>query len=212
MLKKTIAYHDLDDNPLEETFWFHMSKAELAEMALGKEGKEGGFDQWVKTLVASNDGEVIVATFKKILLATVGKRSADNKSFIKTDEIRQGFEGSEAYSNLFMDLVTDHDKMIEFINGVMPKEMRDQVAAEAKGVTTGPDIATVQPPATTTGVTTDIRPALEPKDDRPDWLKDPNRVPTEAELRGATPEQMMEAFRRKSANAGPVTQEQIPPQ
>ncbi len=208
MLKKTIPYHDLDDNPVEDTFWFHMSKAELAEMALGKEGNEGGFESWVKRLISSNNGEEIVATFKKILLATVGERSADNKSFIKTDEIRQRFEGSEAYSILFMDLLTDHNKMSEFINGVMPKAMRDQVMAQTKEVAPAQD----SPPATTTGVTTDIRPALNEKDDRPDWIKDPTRVPTESELRGATPEQMMEAFRRKSAGSGPVTQEQIPPQ
>lgn len=202
MLKKTIPYHDLDGNKLEETFEFHMSQADLAKMALKKEGKDGGFDQWVRNLIASNDGEEIVENFEKILLATIGKRSPDNKSFIKTPEITQAFQGSEAYSILFMELVTDMEKMSEFVNGVVPENMREELA---KQIANAPEGSALKNPVIGATVT-QPEPA---KDDTPDWVKDPNRIPTEAELRGATPEQMMEAFRRKSAGAPPVTQEEI---
>lgn len=203
MLKKEIEYEDLDGNKLTETFWFHLSKAELAEMAVSKEGKAGGLDTWVRNLIQSQDGEVLVSTFKKILLSTIGERSADNKYFIKNDEIRQRFEGSDAYSVLFMEIMTDADKMTAFIDGVVPASMREELAKQIENT---PDLATFQ--AQQTQAPNPEMQVVE-QDNRPDWLKDPSRVPTESELKGATPEQMMEAFRRKSAGAGPVTQEEI---
>lgn len=209
MLKKEITYKDLDDNDITETFWFHLSKAEMAEMALAKEGSDdGGFDAWIRRIINAKQGQVIVDTFKQILLATIGERSEDNKRFIKSEEIRQNFLNSDAYSVLFMELVTDSDKMTEFINGIVPSNMKDEVAKKISG---GPDLPTLQgPQARVEEKQTVTAPVVEaPKDDRPDWIKDPNRVPTESELRGATPEQMMEAFRRKSAGAGPVKQEEI---
>jgi hypothetical protein len=200
MLKKDITYNDLDGNPITETFWFHLSKAEMAEMALEKEGKSGGFESWVKTMIASNDGAVLVPTFKKILLSTIGERSADNKRFIKNEQIRQDFEQSDAYSVLFMDLMTDMDKMTEFINGVVPKDMSEAIdkAERAQGIAKG------EPnPSAPGGVQIEEKPApvlQEPKDDRPDWLKE-GRVPTEAELKGAKQEHILEAFKMRSQAA-----------
>lgn len=210
MLKKDITYEDLDGNEITETFWFHLSKAELAEMALGKEGKSGGFETWVRTIINSNDGEVMTQTFKKILLSTIGERSEDNKRFIKNDQIRDNFVQSDAYSVLFMEVMTDADKMSAFINGVVPSNMRDEVA---KSIQNAPDLETFKGPDARVEEkrVSDVPPPSENKDEPPAWVKE-GRIPTETELRGSSPELIMEAFRRKSANAGPVSQEQIPPQ
>jgi hypothetical protein len=220
MLKKDITYKDLDENDVTETFWFHLSRAEMAEMALAKEGTEGGFDAWVKTIINAKDGQTVIDTFKKILLATVGIRSDDNKKFFKSEQIRQDFLCSDAYSTLFMELVTDADKMAAFINGVVPKDMKDDVAKAIKtGDTTalqgGSSTETVAAPSLqgpTARVEEKAVPqptpppaAPEPKDETPAWVKE-GRVPTEAELRGAPPELIMEAFRRKSATAAPDPQ------
>jgi hypothetical protein len=200
MLKKDISYHDLDGNPITETFWFHLSQAEMAEMAIGKEGADGGFEAWIKKLIASQNGEELVRAFKNILLATIGERSADNKSFIKSDEIRRNFEGSEAYSILFMELLTDADKMSAFVNGIVPASMRDQVETKTKEVVNSPDLATV--PTAPVSVTTDIRQSAQEqkpasKDETPAWLTE-GRIPTTEELKGASPEHIQEAFRRKT--------------
>lgn len=195
MLKKDITYKDLDGNDVTETFWFHMNKAELAEMAMGKEGKEGGFEQWVKNLIAANDGEVIVANFKKILLATIGRRSDDNKRFIKSDEIRQEFEQSDAYSELFMELISDSNKMTAFVNGVVPQNLREEVEkveANQKRQGLAPTTMPQTPP-------TPVSEQIQRTDDEPAWIKE-GRVPTADELKGATPEQLQEAFRRRESS------------
>lgn len=211
MLKKSITYKDLDDNDVTEVFEFHLSRAEMAEMALSKEGKAGGFDVWIRTLVEAQDGEVLTQTFKKILLSTIGKRSEDNKRFIKNDEIRDHFLQSDAYSVLFMELMTDADKMAEFINGVVPTDMREETKKNIqKAVAEGTVPAAFAEKAVSTESIGSTN-AAESKDDRPEWLK-AGRVPTEAELKGASQEHILEAFKLRSQAAGPVTQEQLPPQ
>lgn len=205
MHKRVIKYKDLDNNPVEDTFEFHLSRAEMAEMALGKEGRAGGFDVWIRRLIESNDGEVITQTFKEILLKTIGRRSEDNKRFIKSDEIIRDFVQSDAYSVLFMELIMDAEKMSEFVNAVVPEDMKDEVKKSTAAVAAGQNPAFKGPQARLE----EKAPPEEPKDDRPDWLKDPNRIPTTEELKGATTDQLQEAFRRRSAGTGPVTHEQI---
>ena len=203
MHKRVIKYKDLDGNPVEDTFEFHLSRAEMAEMALGKEGRAGGFDVWVRRLIESNDGEVITQTFKEILLKTIGRRSEDNKRFIKNDQIIQEFVQSDAYSVLFMELIMDAEKMSEFVNAVVPKDMQEELEkAQKEG-----KAPSLQGPAVRTQEKT-INETAEPKDDRPDWLKE-GRVPTEQELKGASPAMIQEAFRLRSQGAGPVKHEEI---
>lgn len=201
MIKQEITFNDLDENPVTETFWFHLSKGEMAEMAIGKEGAKGGFETWVKTLIASNDGEVLIKAFREILLSTIGERAPDNIQFIKSDQIRNRFAQSDAYSTLLMDLLTDADKMSAFINGVVPAKMRDGTDAQMKAILekTGADAGapTADDPKVVSAPT--LNGSSEAKDERPDWLKE-GRVPTETELKGAKPEYIMEAFRLRSAS------------
>lgn len=125
MLKKTITYEDFNGNTVSEDFFFHLSKAELVELEMGH---EGGLSTALTKIVAAEDGKSIIAEFKKILLGAYGKRSDDGRRFIKNQELREEFESSEAYSTLFMELVTNTDAAIEFINGIVPKDMAQEAA------------------------------------------------------------------------------------
>jgi hypothetical protein len=73
-----------------------------------------------------------------------GKRSEDGKRFVKNANVREEFESSEAYSALFMELVTDTDSAIEFINGIIPQGMAEEAAK-----VTGADLEVVKPPRPT---------------------------------------------------------------
>lgn len=124
MLKKTIKYTNFNDEEVEEDFYFHLSKAELIEMEVSH---EGGFKQWLETIVAAEDGKEIISEFKKIILAAYGKRSEDGRQFIKNQALRDEFESSEAYSELFMELVTDSEAGATFVNGVIPKGLAEEI-------------------------------------------------------------------------------------
>ena len=129
MLKKTVTYTDYNGVQRTEDFYFNLSKAELMEMELGT---TGGFAEKMQAIVASNDGPTIMRTFKEILLKAYGEKSDDGKRFVKSPEISASFEQTEAYSQIFMELVTDADKSSEFIIAIMPKDIQDEAQKEAK--------------------------------------------------------------------------------
>lgn len=129
MLKKTITYEDFNGDTVSEDFFFHLSKAELVELELSH---KGGLSEALKRIVAAEDGKAIISEFKSIILGAYGKRSDDGRRFIKNQELRDEFESTEAYSVLFMEMVTDAEAAAEFINGVIPKNLAEEAAKLAR--------------------------------------------------------------------------------
>jgi hypothetical protein len=125
VLKKEITYKDFNDEEVTETFYFNLSKAELVEMEMSHEG--GGLAESLQRMIASEDKKAIITEFKGIILGAYGKRSDDGRRFMKSQEFRDEFESSEAYSELFMELITDTGAAIEFVNGIIPKNLGEEV-------------------------------------------------------------------------------------
>lgn len=117
MFKKTITYTDYNGVERTEDFYFNLTRAEVTEMELST---TGGLTTMIEKIVAEQDSKAIVETFKKIILAAYGEKSADGRRFIKNDEVRDSFAQTEAYSDLFMELASNADAAAEFINGVAP--------------------------------------------------------------------------------------------
>lgn len=117
MLKKTIKYVDYDGNERTEDFYFNLTKAELTEMELSH---DGGFVKMTERIVAAQDSKRIVELFKELILKAYGEKSPDGRQFIKNQEIRDAFAQTEAYSELFMELATNTDSAIAFVNGIIP--------------------------------------------------------------------------------------------
>ena len=120
MLKKTIKYEDFDGNEREETFYFNLTEAELAEMELSE---KGGLTKKLQLIVDTEDTPAIVKFFKDMLLLSFGKKSEDGRRFEKSEELRKEFSESMAFSKLFMELATDDEKAAEFINAIVPKNI-----------------------------------------------------------------------------------------
>lgn len=126
MLKKEIAYTDYNGVERKETFYFNLSKAEITEMELTT---VGGFAEMIQKIVDAQDAPSIIKTFKDLVLNSYGEKSPDGKRFIKTKELRDSFEQTEAYSTLFMELATNADAASEFVNGIIPADLAKQVSA-----------------------------------------------------------------------------------
>ena len=125
MLKKTIEYTDYNGVDREEDFYFNLSKAELMEWEMGT---TGGLAEMIQKIVQTQDAPAIIAIFKDLILKSYGEKSADGKRFIKSDELREAFSQTEAYSNLYMELATDADKASAFIEGIVPVDIDTQKA------------------------------------------------------------------------------------
>lgn len=130
MLKKTIIFHDFDGNEVTQDFWFHLSKAELLEMEISNLGLK----EAMQRLIDKRDGENIMKTYKELILNSYGERSLDGLRFVKEDDngrpLYKNFMQTDAYSELFTELVTDDEKAAEFFNGVMPEEVKKKMAEE----------------------------------------------------------------------------------
>lgn len=131
MLKKNIKYVDYDGNERTEDFYFNLNKAEVIELQLGT---VGGLTKTLEKIVQEKDTSRIIEYFKTIILKAYGEKSADGRRFIKSQELRDAFEQTEAYSELFMELVRDAKMAAEFINGVLPKEAADAIGVETTDV------------------------------------------------------------------------------
>lgn len=128
MIKKTIAYTDYNGVDREDDHYFNLTKAELLEMEMGT---SGGLGEMIQRIVKSQDTPAIIKIFKDLVLRAYGVKSPDGKRFIKSEELRNEFMQTEAYSILFMELATDADAAAAFINGIVPKDMSQQTMTVA---------------------------------------------------------------------------------
>lgn len=123
MVKKTITYIDYDGTERTEDFYFNLTKAELMELQLSM---EGGMRGYIEKIVAAKSQLQLVKLFKDFLLLGYGKKSADGRLFVKNDAIREEFQAHPAYSKIYMELATDAEKAAEFVNSLIPADMRNQ--------------------------------------------------------------------------------------
>lgn len=128
MLKKTITYTDYNDVERTEDFYFNLTKAEIMEMEMGT---SGGMAEMIQRIVAAQDAPAIIKIFKDLVLKAYGQKSADGKRFIKSQELRDEFVQTEAYSQIFMELATDADAASKFVNGIMPADLTNQSSIPA---------------------------------------------------------------------------------
>lgn len=128
MLKKLIKYTDYDGRERSENFYFYLNKAELMEMELGV---DGGMQQMIQLIIDKQDIPKIMDAFKRIILKAYGEKSPDGRRFIKSKELSEAFSQTEAYSNLYMELVTDANAAATFINSIVPDDVA-QAAVERR--------------------------------------------------------------------------------
>lgn len=131
MLKKTVTYTDYNGNVQTEDFYFNLTKVEILELEYGFDEKNT-FTEAIQSLISSNDMNSAISIVKKILLTSYGVKTLDGKRFVKNDEVRTEFEQNPAFEQLYWDLVTDADTLADFISGIIPSSIREELGANPK--------------------------------------------------------------------------------
>ena len=124
MLKKTLTYEDFNGNQRTEDYYFNLTKAELMQMELSA---DGGLEATINKIIAAQNGKEIMELFKEIVLKAYGEKSLDGKTFDKSPEVKNRFLNSQAYSDIFMELATNADEPTKFFNGIIPKDIANEV-------------------------------------------------------------------------------------
>ena len=127
MLKKTITYTDYDGVERTEDFYFNFTEAELMEWQLVT---NGGLTSYVQKIVDAKDQPRLITLFKELLLKAYGIKSDDGRRFIKSEKISEEFSQNPAYSILYMELGTDDKLAADFVNGIIPAKLSEQVAEQ----------------------------------------------------------------------------------
>ena len=93
-------------------------------------GVTGGMTEMLDKIIAAKDAPSLMKTFKEMIMKAYGVKSDDGKRLIKSEELSIAFTQTEAYSVLFMELITDDKAAADFVNGIIPNEIQTEVSAQ----------------------------------------------------------------------------------
>lgn len=131
MITKTITYTDFNGEQRTEKFSFNLSESELADWELDVKGT---LTEHIKRISETIDVPQLKNLYKEIIDRSYGVKDADGRRFRKSTEILQEFKDTNAYSELYMELLSDDKAAVEFINGVISDKVK---ALVEKGVAEG---------------------------------------------------------------------------
>lgn len=120
MLKKTITYEDYDGQTRTEDFYFNLTEAELQRYYF-EHSNEGMFE-YLKSILLTKNTKGMMDFIAEIINISFGVKSEDGKRFVKDPNLTRAFSQTEAYSTLYMELMTKENAIAEFLTGCMPKK------------------------------------------------------------------------------------------
>lgn len=131
MFKKSITYEDYNGQTVTEDFYFNLTKIECMEIEFDTDNHSSLSDS-IKDLIDAKDMATVIRIIKRIVLTSYGVKSSDGKRFIKSDELRESFEQSPAFEELYWSLVTNSEEAASFIAGIVPQIVRDTLGDNPK--------------------------------------------------------------------------------
>lgn len=152
MLSRTIKYTNFNGEEKELIAYFHLGKADLARIAANPQ-----FLEDMNQAVANKDTKTMLAKIEELVRLSYGVRSADGERFVKSKEVQDAFIQSAAYEELLLDLLTgDGTSFNQFIKGVLPPKLMEQLTQQIKEGKVKDPFADLPNPESNKGV------ALEP--------------------------------------------------
>lgn len=125
MYRKLIEYEDYNGNNRTKECLFHLNQAEIIKW-LTTSG-DYTLDKLLERLMEKRNGKEIMNIFDGLIRSAYGEKSLDGDRFVKNQDLVDAFVQTEAYSVLFTEVVTDAKKAAEFVNGIIPKKLSDEI-------------------------------------------------------------------------------------
>jgi hypothetical protein len=122
MISKVISFEDFAGNQVTDTFWFHLSGAEVTELAMSRKG----LDEYLEEIIKTEDVAQLFTIFKELLGLAVGKPLND-RVFDKSPMITAEFLRSGAYEEFFFELIANPAMAAAFIKEIMPKDLESRI-------------------------------------------------------------------------------------
>lgn len=129
MIKKTITYTDFNGNERTEEFHFHLTEAEA--VALNFSQNTHSLKEHIEKIIKADNFSRLVELFQEVILLSYGEKSEDGRRFVKSQEMRDEFSQTAAYSQLFIELSTNANAAKDFMNGIIPAKSKPNPQAVA---------------------------------------------------------------------------------
>lgn len=127
MYKRTITYTDYFGQERKEDVYFNLNYSELTKLQLST---QRGYVNMLQDLIDKNDGPTIMKTFDNIIRMAYGEKSEDGRRFIKSPELSEAFTQTPMYDQLYMELCTDAKAAADFVNGIIPQDLRGEASKQ----------------------------------------------------------------------------------
>lgn len=131
MISRTVTFTDFNEKSVTKTFWFHLSRdtvfdnLDLEEQFEELEKQFGGD----KRELTKDDIVEILKLVKRLFRLSYGERSENGERFkagVDYPEVWDDFKTSADYDAVLWDLFTHPKDLFPFLNGIMPKDLRDE--------------------------------------------------------------------------------------
>lgn len=111
MFKHTVAYNDFNGTERKEDLYFHLSLPEVTriEAEIGKP-----ISDYTQELATNMNMKELLDFLENIILNSYGQKTSDGKSFHKSKSLRDEFEYSQAYAEVFEQMLTNPDLARKF--------------------------------------------------------------------------------------------------
>lgn len=127
MLKRSITFKNLDNEPITRDFYFNLSMPEVTELEFDMKGGMSAY--WTDIVERKAAGELLAA-YKDIIKRAFGVRDDDGVTFNKSEEISRKFLQSDAYTVLFMEFFgpeASDSEFTDFLRAIVPVELVDKM-------------------------------------------------------------------------------------
>jgi hypothetical protein len=124
MYKITETFVDYNGVERTQSFLFNLTEEELVKKEMGT---TGGLKEMMEKLIDTKDVPAIMRIFEELVLEAYGVKSDDGLRFEKSEDLRNAFKQHPAYSAIYMRLSFDAKAAAEFINGIVPAHISDEM-------------------------------------------------------------------------------------
>lgn len=128
MLKETVTYKNpFTGEEVVEDLYFNLSKAELIDILLHEEE----YLEELKKIDEKAEIKEVLITVKDLIRRSYGVKEGD--SFVKGAGLFERFSSTESYSTFLYDLFIHPEKLVNFMEKILPEELLVLAKQEMEG-------------------------------------------------------------------------------
>lgn len=126
MIRREITYKDFNGTKKKAVLYFHVTKTELTSMVASGIADPDA----IRDVIDSKDKKRMYEMMNNFVLGSYGIKSEDGEQFVKSKEVREAFLYSAAYDAFMTDLMSSDKKASDFVRGVFPVEVMEEIIKE----------------------------------------------------------------------------------